>query len=111
MEIKDPNNTASTITVWTYGGFLLGHRYRHTDIRLRRVVAQCLCAEPKHRPHIDVLKRAIKDHLSYNRWKRHDGTPVINQWALDVLGHPPGPPAPPVPPYWVDTPQGTALPP
>lgn len=111
MDITNPDDPASVIKVWTYGGYLFHSRYRRTDVLLRRLVAQCLCAEPAHRPRLDDLKDAIERRLADDDWAGPNTTAAVHQWAGNVLGHPPGAPVPPVPPYWVDTPAGTPLPP
>ncbi|KAK3897910.1 hypothetical protein C8A05DRAFT_38517 [Staphylotrichum tortipilum] len=111
MDIIDRNNPGQSLRVWTYGGYLLERRYRHVDILLRRLVAQCLCDQPAHRPNLDDLKRTIETRLAHHNWAGADAAVAVQGWTANVLGHPPGPPMQPVPPYWVDTPQRTPLPP
>ncbi|KAK4140571.1 uncharacterized protein C8A04DRAFT_31908 [Dichotomopilus funicola] len=63
MELDDEDEVkANWIRVWTYGGHLMDDRvpeYVRVDRELRRLVAQCLCNDPRYRPRMAWLDRKI----------------------------------------------------
>jgi hypothetical protein len=50
------------LRVWSYGAYLLGNNeeYRHVDYYLRKLVAQCLCDNPRYRPRLRWLEREVR---------------------------------------------------
>lgn len=66
------------IRVWSYGGYVLDEsdeaatrgplmRYDHVDRKLRRLVAQCLCADPYYRPRMRWLDGVVGGEIG-RRW-------------------------------------------
>jgi hypothetical protein len=97
IKIPDPANPNRKITIWSYGAYLLNRRFSRVGIKLRRLVAQCLCDEPAHRPDPGELKRTIADHLQNQNWTGEDDNMTLFQWVgqnMPILA--------PLATHWVD---------
>ena len=103
IEIADPADRASgrRVRAWSYGGYLLGRRWRRVDWELRHWVAQCLCDRPAHRPRLAELQAAVDARLRAGGWEGRDADDAVRDWVRRCFGDPPPPPGPP---EWVDLP-------
>ncbi|SPQ26524.1 e5d116fe-8e6a-4eff-85a8-5ff407c4962d [Thermothielavioides terrestris] len=101
ITIRDPADPRREIEVMSYGAYLLGRRFAHVDAKLRRLVAQCLCDEPAHRPRLAALQAAVARELDPSRvWEGRDADAEVDQWVRDNIAAPPA--GPPQPRHWVD---------
>jgi hypothetical protein len=81
LKIPDPNNRRRKITISSYGAYLLNRRFSRVGMKLRRLVAQCLCDEPAHRPDPGELKTAISNHLQRQNWAGEDTNLALMKWV------------------------------
>ena len=92
MEINDPAAPHNRITVWSYGAFLLTPTYKNTDLTLRRLVAQCLCNQPAHRPKLEDLLATITENLARIGNEGDNSDAAVRQWVTEAFGNPGSPP-------------------
>ncbi|KAK3401492.1 kinase-like domain-containing protein [Sordaria brevicollis] len=75
----------------TYGMHLLDSKYDHVSIRLRHLVARCLCERPADRPDFEEIKEEIV-------WAYNHDTPEekekARQWCREHFERPPMPTVP-----------------
>jgi hypothetical protein len=69
------------------------------DQELRQLVAQCLCDEPGHRPHLQALLAEVRNYMANKQWGQHDTNAAVQHWVNQHANIPP----PPAHRYWVDT--------
>lgn len=76
----------------TYGAHLLDPQYDHVPIRLRHLVARCLCEIPDDRPSFEEIRAEIQwawDHESAEEKE------AAKQWSRTHFEKPPPPVIPP----------------
>lgn len=100
MQITDPQDGARK-TVWSYGAYILGPRYRKVDPKLRHLVAWCLCEKPAHRPPLGDLLRKVDEYLAAKRWGPDNSNETMQRFMRRNVDLPPPPKNRT---HWVDEP-------
>ncbi|KAK4119551.1 hypothetical protein N657DRAFT_674818 [Parathielavia appendiculata] len=96
IEISDPNNPGRLIKAWSYGAYILNDRHwGAVDGELRRLVAQCMCDEPAHRPELQELQATIASRLANTVWAGTDSDANVQAWMQQNIGNPAPPQNPP----------------
>ncbi|KAH6617370.1 kinase-like domain-containing protein [Chaetomium tenue] len=108
MQITDPQD-GTRKTVWSYGAYILGAKYKKVDPKLRHLVAWCLCEKPAHRPALGDLLQKVDVYLAAKRWGPENSNETMQRFMRRNVDLPPPPKKRT---HWVDEPWdgGRAMP-
>ncbi|KAK4148579.1 kinase-like domain-containing protein [Chaetomidium leptoderma] len=88
MYINDPKD-GTRKKVWSFGTYVLDPRHQRVDYELRELVAQCLCEEPAHRPHLKELLQKVTGYLTNKQWGPQDNDVAVRKWVYKNAHSPP----------------------